>query len=120
MASELVGAYQALSQLALAQRQALESEDLDAFWRLSDEREATFQVIQGHGDRLEGLASPEQATIAQLIPAVLDADAMIEKRLGELASQTQHELGRLKTGLSALQSYAVDRNQEAYFIDRNS
>jgi hypothetical protein len=117
--SDLVSAYRALQQLAIAQRQALESEDLDAFWRLSDEREAAFKVVEGHGTP-DDLGESDRSAIAGLIPDVLAADAMIEKRLAELSAQTQHELGRLKTGLSALQSYAVERQHEAFFIDRPS
>jgi hypothetical protein len=120
MASDLLAAYHSLARLAEAQLQALEGEDMDTFWRLTDEREAVFATLKGLEPEAAGLAEAQRKVIAQLIPAVLSCDQRIESHLGRLSSQTQAELAKLQTGMTALNSYAVGREREAFFIDRPS
>ena len=120
MAVDLLAAYQALARLSDRQLAALEDENLEAFFELTDEREAAFQALQALEPQLAGLTPAERQAIAGLIPAILTADERIEAQLDRLASQARSELGTLQTGMSALQSYAPSAGKEAYFIDRNS
>jgi hypothetical protein len=120
MTRDLPGAYRALARLSDAQLQALENEDLDAFWKLTDEREAVFATLSALEPESASLSEGDRTMLTQLIPAILLCDQHIEAHLGRLSSQTQAELAKLQTGMAALNSYAVGREREAYFIDRPS
>lgn len=120
MTRDLPGAYRALARLSDAQLQALENDDLDTFWQLTDEREAVFATLIALEPEAGELSEADRHTITQLIPAILLCDQHIESRLSLLSSQTQAELNKLQTGMAALNSYSVGREREAFFIDRPS
>ena len=116
----LLAAYRAVARLADEQLLALEAEDLDAFWRLSDERDAAFSQLQALEPQARSLKAADKQAIATVILDVLKTDERIESHLARFSDEARAELTKLQTGLNALNSYAVERQREALFIDRPS
>lgn len=116
----LLATYQAVARLAEAQLLALEVEDLEAFWQRSDERDDAFNALQALEPQVPGLAAADKQAIAKLIPLILTADERIASHLARMSDETKTELAKLHTGLNALNSYSVERQREALFIDRPS
>ena len=120
MPATLLAAYQGLHRLADEQLVALENEDLEAIWRLSDERDAAFSALQALEPQAKALPPADRQIITGLIPAILTADERIASHLDRLQAATRQELTQLNTGMNALQSYVAGGGPEAYFIDRSS
>ncbi|MNT49243.1 hypothetical protein D3C72_1860820 [compost metagenome] len=55
-----------------------------------------------------------------MIRTVLTTDERIESHLARFSDEAKSELAKLQTGLNALNSYSVERQREALFIDRPS
>ena len=116
----LLASYQVVKRLADEQLLALESEDMASFWQLSDQRDAAFVQLKALEPQARGLAAGDKQAIATLILDVLKTDERIESHLARFSAEAKTELAKLQTGLNALSSYAVERQREAFFIDRPS
>jgi len=119
-AATLRAAYEGLAALSAAQLSAVSSHELPHYWQLSAERERLFAQLQSLEGQLASLGSDDRAAIARLIPQILEQDATIEQHLDAFVSRSNQELGTLRTGLRALNAYAIQTEREAMFIDRNS
>ncbi|HEY9724430.1 MAG TPA: flagellar protein FliT [Oscillatoriaceae cyanobacterium] len=119
-AATLRAAYEGLAALSAAQLTAVSTNELARYWQLSAERERLFAQLQSLESQLAGLGADDRAAIARLIPQILEQDAAIEKHLDTFVSRSNQELGTLRTGLRALNAYAIQTEREAMFIDRNS
>lgn len=119
-AATLRAAYEGLAALSQAQLEAVERGDVARYWELSAERERLFQQLQGLEGQLASLAEADRAAIAQLIPRILQQDAALERHIDAFVARSNQELGTLRTGLKALNAYAIQTQREAMFIDRNS
>lgn len=118
--SPLADAYQALFDVASAQKRALAADDVEGYQSLGDRRVAAFEAIR----RLEGeagrLAAEPKSRILALIPQIIEIDHDIEAHVDRLTERGRSELTQLHHGLRALQSYLPAHvRQQAVFIDRS-
>jgi hypothetical protein len=118
-APELFTLYEELKTAGEQQLAKLDDENPDAFIHASETRESLFAAIQARENELANLPPRTRAYIRDLIQAILAVDEELQAALTEASERTLEELQGLQNGIQALQSYGVDSEAPAYYVDRS-
>lgn len=115
MVGESRALYQAVLSLSIAQKQAVERDDIDELVKLVRKREQLLAEIEAkteaqHRNVLREALHRDPATV-EIIRLILDADKQIEHAiLGRMAA-VRKELGELRSGQRLLNGYRPARSR---------
>lgn len=98
-----LGLYEALRRTAEAQRQAVQTDDLDRFYDLLQEREKLLDKTESVQQTLEG-ADRQQA--GNIVREIMRVDQETERLLAVKIEATRDELNGVSRGRQALAGYA--------------
>lgn len=115
----LIDAYQALLDLAEAQRRVLAEGQLEVFLDIANERKQVFDAIQALNEDVGSLESGMRERVRAVVNQILDIDEELERMLRDRQGAIREELSRLQPGIQALRSYVQESNQNSFFIDRS-
>ena len=120
--------YSAIRQAALAQQQALECDDLEAFRRLMAQREELLAGIEapslsdepGFGGSARPpaeLAYSAEKQAAALLVEILHTDRELQRLLATRIDETRADLARLRSGRQASRAYLSTGKAGGMFVD---
>jgi|GEM_PF-3641919 len=114
--------YQALRQAALAQQEALRSDDLETFQALMDEREELLASIERLGpfDPFDPSADAEASgrrQAASLLADIIKTDRELQRLLASRIEKVRADLARLRIGKQTARAYWPRTGTESLFID---
>ncbi len=125
-----VGLYDAIRRTAVAQREALSSDNLESFYDLLIERERLLEKIdmvnhvaqKAANAGLEGVDPADAQTVAGVVREIMQIDAESEQLLTQKIYETKTELGDVREGRQAMRAYqyAMPVAVGGYFVDRRS
>jgi hypothetical protein len=110
-----LGLYEALRRTAEAQRQAVQSDDLDSFYNLLQEREKLLDKTDGVQQTLDGV---DRERAGQIVRDIMRVDQETERLLATKIEATREELSGISRGRTALAGYAYA--QQASTTDRRA
>ena len=110
-----LGLYEALRRTAEAQCEAVQSEDLDRFYDLLQEREKLLDKTEAVQQELEGV---DRQRAGQIVRDILRMDQETERLLATKIEATREELNGISRGRQALAGYAYA--QHAGSTDRRA
>jgi hypothetical protein len=97
-----VGLYEAIRRTALAQREAVQSDDLDRFYDLLQDRERLLEKAEAVHQELDG---DDQLRAGGLVGDILRVDQETEKLLMGKVDEAKIELGDMAVGRRAIAAY---------------
>lgn len=103
--------YEAIREMAMRQRQAIEQDDLATFHALLNERDALITRVSQGG-------AAQDASSAELLREIMTLDEENQRLLTSKIDEAQHELNTVRGGQQALRSYSPIATSEARFVDR--
>ena len=98
-----LGLYEALRRTAEAQREAVQSDDLDRFYHLLQEREKLLDKTEGVPQMLDGT---DRDRAGQIVRHIMQVDHETERLLATKIEATRDELNGVSRGRLALAGYA--------------
>ena len=110
-----LGLYEALRRTAEAQREAVQSENLDRFYDLLQEREKLLDKTESVQQELEGV---DRQRAGQIVRDIMQVDQETERLLATKIEATRDELNGISRGRQALAGYAYA--QQAGTTDRRA
>lgn len=96
------GIYEAIRRTAEAQRQAVETDDLDRFYDLLQERERLLEKAESVQQTLEG---SDRTRTAQVVQEIMRVDQETERLLMGKIDDVRIELSDMSSGRQALAAY---------------
>lgn len=103
--------YEAVREMALRQRQAIEQDDLATFHALLNQREALIT-------RAAEASVPPDSAAAALLREIMALDEENQRLLSAKIEEAQRELNTVRGGQHVLRSYSSAATSEARFVDR--
>jgi hypothetical protein len=103
--------YEAVREMALRQRQAIEQDDLATFHALLTQRETLITRVA------EGGAAHDPQSVA-LLREIMALDEENQRLLSAKIEEAQRELNAVRGGQQVLRSYSSAAASEARFVDR--
>jgi hypothetical protein len=97
-----LGLYEALRRTAEAQHEAVQSDDLDRFYDLLQEREKLLDKTEGVPQTLDG---PDRQRAGQIVRDIMRVDQETERLLATKIELTRDELNDVSRGRNALAGY---------------
>jgi hypothetical protein len=97
-----LGLYEALRRTAEAQRQAVQSNDLDTFYDLLQQREKLLDKTEGVPQALDGV---DRERAGQIVRDIMLVDSETERLLATKIEATRDELNGVSRGRQALAGY---------------
>jgi hypothetical protein len=97
-----VGLYEAIRRTALAQREAVRSDDLDRFYDLLQERERLLEKAEAVHQELD---NADQVRAGGLVRDILSVDQETERLLMGKIDEAKVELGDMAIGRQAIAAY---------------
>jgi hypothetical protein len=110
-ASFRVGLYEAIRRTALAQREAVQSDDLDRFYNLLQEREKLLEKAEAVHQELD---ADDQVKAGGLVRDILRVDQDTEQLLMGKIDEARLELGSMAVGRQAVAAYGRSTAQVTY------
>ena len=110
-----LGLYEALRRTAEAQHQAVQSDDLDRFYDLLQEREKLLDKTEAVQQTLDGV---DRQRAGQIVRDIMRVDQETERLLAVKIETTREELSGFSQGRKALAGYAY--TQQASTTDRRA
>lgn len=101
-----IGLYEAIRRTAEAQRAAVDSDDLDSFYKLLLERE---RLLDKSDAVQQELGPADRAQAASIVTEILRLDQETERLLTDRIAETREELGDMALGRRALAGYGYVR-----------
>jgi len=98
-----LGLYEAIRRTAEAQRQAVQSDDLDRFYELLEERERLLEKAES---RRQELDPAEKAQAVSVVREIMRLDRETERLLTGKIEATRDELNDVARGRKAMAGYA--------------
>lgn len=102
--------YEAIREMALRQRAAIEQDDLATFHALLTQREALISRVADVGSGAEPAAG-------DLLREIMALDEDNQRLLSSKIEEAQRELNTVRGGQQALRSYSPLVTREARFVD---
>ncbi len=125
-----VGLYDAIRRTAIAQREALNKDNLESFYDMLIERERLLEKVEmvnqvarkAANSGVEGVDPADAQTVAGVVREIMQIDAESEQLLTQKIYQTQTELGDVREGRQVMRAYqyATPVAVGGYFVDRRS
>jgi hypothetical protein len=97
-----IGLYQAIRRTALAQREAVRSDDLDRFYNLLQAREKLLEKAEAVDQELDAV---DQTRAGGLVRDILRVDEETERLLVGKIDEARVELGDMAVGQQAIAAY---------------
>ena len=97
-----LGLYEALRRTAEAQRQAVQSDDLDTFYDLLQQREKLLDKTEGVPQALDG---GDRDRAGQIVRDIMEVDYETERLLATKIEAARDELSGVSRGRQALAGY---------------